>query len=226
MIHLKEALNGGLLPDGYYALSEQHAGARIAAVLTLQAPESEFEAGRSGGSGALALADAPPRVARKIVADEWSAYRLARRTLVVRHVHGHRIVALVEILSAGNKDRAATVAEFVEKVRDAQRMGCHVLVIDLFPAGPHDPRGIHEAIWEEFGEPSDGPASAGERVLVSYLATKMPEAYLQEAILNAELPEMPLFIDIGLYVPAPLELTYMQAYRGMPAYWRGVIEAA
>jgi hypothetical protein len=101
-----------------------------------------------------------------------------------------------------------------------------VLVIDLFPAGPHDPRGIHEAIWEEFGEPSDGPASAGERVLVSYLATKMPEAYLQEAILNAELPEMPLFIDIGLYVPAPLELTYMQAYRGMPAYWRGVIEAA
>jgi hypothetical protein len=34
--HLKEALNGGLLPEGYYALSERHAGRSIAGILTLQ----------------------------------------------------------------------------------------------------------------------------------------------------------------------------------------------
>jgi len=38
IIHLKEALNGGLLPDGYYAMSEQYGGAVIADVMTLQAP--------------------------------------------------------------------------------------------------------------------------------------------------------------------------------------------
>lgn len=31
--HLKEALNGGLLPEGYYALSEQHVGRVITDIL-------------------------------------------------------------------------------------------------------------------------------------------------------------------------------------------------
>ena len=33
--HLSEVLNGGLLPSGYYAMSEQHGGHFIADVLTL-----------------------------------------------------------------------------------------------------------------------------------------------------------------------------------------------
>src|SRR3954451_3245538 len=33
--HLMEAMNGGLLPDGYYALSEQHAGVKIPDIITL-----------------------------------------------------------------------------------------------------------------------------------------------------------------------------------------------
>lgn len=33
--HPKEAMNGGLPPDGYYALAEQHLGGNIADVLTL-----------------------------------------------------------------------------------------------------------------------------------------------------------------------------------------------
>jgi hypothetical protein len=37
--HLKEALNGGVLPAGYYAMSEQWAGRSVADVLTLEAPE-------------------------------------------------------------------------------------------------------------------------------------------------------------------------------------------
>jgi hypothetical protein len=27
--------------------------------------------------------------------------------------------------------------------------GYHLLIIDLFPPGPRDPHGIHEAIWSE-----------------------------------------------------------------------------
>jgi hypothetical protein len=33
--HLKESLNNGLLPEGYYAQSEPHAGRTIADILTL-----------------------------------------------------------------------------------------------------------------------------------------------------------------------------------------------
>jgi hypothetical protein len=38
IIHLKESLNEGVLPDGYYAIAEQHARDRIPDVLKLRAP--------------------------------------------------------------------------------------------------------------------------------------------------------------------------------------------
>ena len=38
------------------------------------------------------------------------------------------------------------------------------------------------------------------------------------------LPEMPLFLTPEVYVQVPLEPTYQQAWDGMPAYWREVIE--
>src|SRR3989442_1272689 len=38
-----------------------------------------------------------------------------RRPLAIRHVSGHRLVALPEIVPPGNKDRARHVAEFANK---------------------------------------------------------------------------------------------------------------
>lgn len=45
--HLSEALNGGVLPSGYYALPEQHLGRSIADVLTLHAATSRAVRPRS-----------------------------------------------------------------------------------------------------------------------------------------------------------------------------------
>lgn len=36
--------------------------------------------------------------------------------------------------------------------------------------------------------------------------------------------EMPLFVRPDRYVNVPLEPTYQAAYRGMPAFWRAVLE--
>lgn len=38
------------------------------------------------------------------------------------------------------------------------------------------------------------------------------------------LPEMPLFLRRDRYINAPLESTYQAAWRGMPAFWRDVLE--
>lgn len=35
---------------------------------------------------------------------------------------------------------------------------------------------------------------------------------------------MPLFLYPERYINVPLEPTYLVAYQGMPAFWRGVIE--
>src|SRR5436309_2164354 len=111
IIHLKETLNGGLLPEGFYALAEQHAGRMITDVLTLQVGEPEPNGPPTAGPAAVATA--PPRVSRKVVASPNAAYRAARRTVAIRHVSGHRLVALLEIVSPANKDRPASVADFV-----------------------------------------------------------------------------------------------------------------
>jgi hypothetical protein len=220
--HLKEALNGGMLPEGYYAMAEQHAGRMIPDVLTLQFGETRPIAPRD--LGPVGVAEAPPRVSRKMVASPNAAYRTARRTLAVRHVSEHRLVALVEILSPANKDRRTSVNDFVAKARSALQLGCHLLLIDLSPPGSSDPHGIHGAIWEffdprDYAPPADKPLS-----LVSYVALPIPEAYIEHVGVGDVLPDMALFLEPDWYVNVPLEATYQAAWRGFPAYWRGVLE--
>src|SRR5438445_1281081 len=88
---IQKALNGGLLPEGYYALAEQHAGRAIADVLTLHAsPASAPPLPLPPATGGTAVAEAPPRVRRKQTIEPAALAR--RRTLAIRHVSGHRLV--------------------------------------------------------------------------------------------------------------------------------------
>ncbi|MCH8924242.1 MAG: hypothetical protein IIA67_13975, partial [Planctomycetes bacterium] len=57
-----------------------------------------------------------------------------------------------------------------------------------------------------------------------YAAAGRIEVYLEHLAVGASLPEMPLFLRPDRYVNAPLEATYQAAYRGMPAFWREVLE--
>ncbi len=101
---LRSTLNDGLLPQGYYALVEQHAGRAIADILTLHArPEPSEPAWSPPDTGGIAVAEAPPRVRRKHTLEPAALAR--RRSLAIRHVSGHRLIALLEIVSPANKDR-------------------------------------------------------------------------------------------------------------------------
>lgn len=213
--HLKEALNAGLLPDGYYALGEQHAGRVIADVYARFSPPSD--------AGGVAVADAPPQVGRKMVAGENATYRSLRRTVAIRHGSGRRLVALVEIVSPANKDRLRSVEEFVEKATGVIRAGCHITMVDLFDPSDHDPQGMHGLIWqyfdlEDYLLPSEQPLT-----LASYCAADVPEAYLTHVAIGDRIPEMPLFLREGHYVNLPLTATYDAAFRGVPQYWQSVL---
>jgi hypothetical protein len=131
---LQAALNGGLLPAGYYAMAEQHAGAAIPDFLTLHTSPPGGLPRHPRGSGVATVTKTKPRVQRKLVAR--AAPRARRRTLAVRHVSGHQIVALLDIVSQANKDRRRSVTEFVNKVVAAIPFGIHTSVVDLFPPRP------------------------------------------------------------------------------------------
>ena len=221
IIHLKESLNEELLPYGYYAQAEQHTGRRtIADVLTLQLGDPNPM--RSTQGGPVALADAPPNVSRKTVVRPPTSFRLAQRTLVVRRNCDHRIVALLEIVSPGNNDRPRSVSDFADKVYDALENGCHLVVIDLLPPGPHDPQEMHFAVWDKFDAEHEEPPPPADRPLsvASYVSIPFPEASYEPLAVGDVLPPMPLFLDPDWYVKTPLEATYQAAFRGMPAFCR------
>lgn len=225
---LQEALNAGRFPADYYSLAEQHAmeededAARwIGDLLTLHAgPPVSDVTPLPAAQGGVALADAPPKVRhRATLAPD---YRNQRRTLAIRHVSGHRLVAVVEMVSPANKDRLGNGERFVSKIEAFLDAGVHVLLVDLFPPGACDPRGMHGAMgqWiDRAGEacplPADEPLS-----LVSYRSVETPEAFVEHLAVGRSLPDMPLFFDAGRYVNVPLETTYNAAFAAMPQFWR------
>ncbi len=127
---LSNALNEGILPTGYFAMVEQRVGGPISDVLALElakgAEESEDDVG-----GGLGVALAPPKaqVTRRADVEVYAGHA---NQITVRHRHG-RVVALVEIVSPGNKHSTAAFRAFVEKSADLIQQGVHMLVIDLFP---------------------------------------------------------------------------------------------
>ncbi len=226
---LQDQLNDGILPKGYYALAEQHAGRLIPDVLTLKVGDvATKDAGpptiSDAESGGTAVADAPPKTRRQHSVE--SSAKGRRRTLAIRHVTGHRLVALLEIISPSNKDRAVSVKDFVTKVVTALEYGIHVLFVDLFPPGHHDPHGIHNEIVQRLEEPDKAYELPADEplTLASYAAGPVIDMYIEHLAVGAVLPEMPLFFLEGRYVNAPLQSTYLQAYHSMPAFWRDVLD--
>jgi hypothetical protein len=105
-------------------------------------------------------------------------------------------------------------------------MGVHLLLVDLFPPGRHDPHGMHGVIrqrLDQSDEPYELPAEE-PLTLASYAAGPEVEIYLEHVAVSAVLPEMPLFLHRERYINVPLESTYQAAYRGVPAFWREVLE--
>ncbi|MBY0521756.1 MAG: DUF4058 family protein [Gemmataceae bacterium] len=222
---ISRALNRGLLPADYYALPEQIAGGLGPDVLTLRRPggkgtHPEIEP----PGGGLALAVAPPRV-RIRMRSEANQYAAKAKAVTVRHVSNHQIVAMVEIISPGNKNNQNGLNAFVRKAHEALAAGIHLLLVDLFPPGPRDPQGIHRAVWgddcgADYALPAEKPLTC-----VAYVGGAGAEAFIEPVAVGDALPEMPLFLTPDLYVLVPLELSYQPAWEGMPAYWRDMLTA-
>lgn len=222
MPEIKRVLNGGRLPEGYYALVEQVAGSRWPDVLTLQAPARDDPL-RTEPSGGLALIDAPPQVEFHFKA-EGDVYAAKASAVVIRHVSGHRVVAVVEIMSPGNKNSRSALDDFVGKALEMLKGGIHLLLVDLFPPTARDPEGIHKAIWDELRDQEFALPLGKPLTLAAYTAGISPEAFVQPAAVGGTLCDMPLFLSPGVYVPVPLEATYQATWETMPAYWREVLE--
>lgn len=225
-VALRNALNGGVLPAEYFALVEQRIAGPIADVLTLRGlPLTGGKPGAFGDDdgGGLAVATAPPR-ADVTQSSDAKVYAARANRVTVRHRHGE-VVAVVEVVSPGNKASQSAFRTFVEKSADLVEQGVHLMVIDLFPPGPRDPGGVHRAIWDELGEAAPDLPSGRDRAVASYDAGADDRtAYLNFVAVGDPLPDAPLFLRPGVYVPAPLESSYQTTWGQFPAALRGLLD--
>ncbi|MGL4422938.1 MAG: DUF4058 family protein [Gemmataceae bacterium] len=252
-------LNQQLLPDDYFAMVDQHTGGPVPDVVTLTTsppppPPNGFGHGNGYGNGtgttessssggtatatatrtasATAQATRPSPSAQFIERMEYDHYVQRANRIVIRHRHG-RVVAIIEILSPGNKHSAAAFQQFLRKSVAVLEQRVNFLIVDCFPPGTHDPLGIHPAIWQEIGgakaleetvwndglEPPprfrlDPPK---DRLIASYtIEFDVPVAYLEPVAIGEALPSIPLFLTENLYVDTPLEATYQESWAAVP----------
>jgi Protein of unknown function (DUF4058) len=216
---LGQALNGGLLPEVYYALPEQVAAGFGPDVLALQTQVPE-----SPGGGGIATRPRPQTQFTAETATEF--YRRKKSSIVVRHVSGDHIVAVLEIVSPGNKSTRDGLRAFVNKACEFIEHRVHLLLIDPFPPIKRDPDGIHAVIW---GEVVDEPfllPQGKPLTLVAYECGLVTRAYIEPVAVGDRLLDMPLYLEPDSYVPIPLESTYMTAFNAMPKRWRVVLQPA
>ena len=217
--NIAAALNTGLLPPDYFALSEQKAGGPEPDVVTLKLPAKPGVGSRPAGT---AVADAPPNVRFKAESETANYARRADR-LTVRNEDGD-VVAIIEIVSPGNKDSKNALRQFTRKAVQYLHAGINLLIVDLFPPSRRDPQGIHKAIWdrirdEPFELPADKPLT-----LAAYTNGSAITAYVEPVAVGDVLSDMPIFLTPDRYVPCPLEATYQTTWGVFPAALKGELE--
>ncbi len=204
-------LNQGRLPEGCYAIGEVYANNVEPDVLAVE--DRPPEAGRfnqqpSNGFG-VALLETPPKTRFDWEA-ETESYLDRKDLIAVRSVDGI-LVAVIEIVSAGNKSSQARFRKFLTKTMDFLDQGIHVLVIDLFPPTPRDPQGIHKPL-----------------TLASYRATSegsVARAVVEPIAVGDPLRAMPLFLCPDRYINVELEQTYQSAWEVYPAPLKPKVES-
>ncbi len=124
---IADALNETLLPEGYFAEEHAQLGPWVE-IDVATFTDSESTGHRAGGTATL-----PPRVwvppAPAMVAP--AAFPDAFEVLVFENEGGARLVAAIELVSPGNKDRTAHRQAFVVECASYLCRGISLIVIDI-----------------------------------------------------------------------------------------------
>jgi hypothetical protein len=207
------ALNRGLLPKGVFAMVEKYSGAVEADVLALETRPG-FHPDRFEARGGAALLTEPPKARFVSKTAEESSY--AARANVVSIRRGDATIAMIEVVSPGNKSSVLATRQFVEKSVKVLSRGVHLLVVDLFPPTSRDPEGLHGVIWGQLGDDSFVIPADKQLTFASYVAGEPITAYVDPAAVEDDLPDMPLFLDSKTYIRVPLNSTYEDTWRQCP----------
>jgi hypothetical protein len=207
------------LPPRYTAEPRVHLGASFEIdVCAYDKDESAaFAPGTSGGAGGAGVATAtwaPPRPTFDVVTDlpDQDAYEV-RVYDTKRH---RRLVAAVEIVSPGNKDRPENRRAFVTKCAALLLQGVAVAIIDLVTIRQFN---LYGDLLELIGQTDHALAPEPPSVYAAACRWTHPggewhfEAWNHAMALGQPLPTLPLWLADEVAVPLELEASYEETCR-------------
>lgn len=219
VVAVADALNDGVLPPGFVALTEHKADSFIADVAAFRSEPLESIDWKSeaylpaGGTMTQTL----PSLSRR---------PKERRVVVIEEHKG--VVAAVELVSPTNKRSRKRVRQFAEKTVGLLEVGVHVAIADVFPPRATNPGGLHPEVAKvlRMHKPAALPPAETPYSFLAYRSEDRPVAYLKYCGLGQVLPSVPLFLRGGLVVDVPFEQSYSAAFARLPQYTKNFLEPA
>jgi hypothetical protein len=212
--HLAEALND-LLPPQFIATELRHAGTHLEIdVATFSRPHTAPQPPRTNGAGVATLAPvwappAPVQTMPAIFPDTFEVRVISTRA-------GRILVAAIELVSPGNKDRPEERTAFAAKCASYLHTGVSLIVMDIVTDRHFN---LHNELMRLMNaDPNFQMAADAHLYAVAYrpvLREERPEIDLWPTTLQLgdALPLLPLRLTDDLFVPVDFETTYQETCR-------------
>jgi Protein of unknown function (DUF4058) len=208
-IEIMGTLNRSVLPPGCLAEAQVHVGSRVEVDVAAFTRETAPSSGPSGvnGSGVAAVTwavSAPPLVMPAIFPDEIEVQ-------VFHMSGGATLVAAIELVSPGNKDRPEARRAFAAKCLSYLQLGIGLVIVDIVSGRLAN---LHNELIHLMEQPA-GYAMPGAPALyaVAYRPSRREtgdhiELWPIPLAIGRPLPVMPLALRGVATVPVDLEATY------------------
>ncbi len=205
---IARTLNRRILPEPYFAAPNVQFGPRVEIDVGTFEQSGEQSGASEQASAAPMLATEPATAVIPVVFPD------TVEVLIVRQEGGPQVVAAIELVSPGNKDRLATRRAFVAKMSSYLQQGIALSVVDLVTTcSAH----LHNE-WIEWMQAQTGVMeNVADRPLYanSYRAVRRGERdeiemWLHPLRVGEPLPSLVLFLRGDTWIEIPLEVTYVE----------------
>jgi hypothetical protein len=206
---IMRTLNRRVLPPGCFAAAQVHVGSRVEIdVATFEEGQGQSAGEMGGNGGGVAVQTwAPPATSLIMPA----IFPDAIEVQVFRRTGGAMLVAAIELISPGNKDRPEARRAFTAKCASYLQQGIGLIIVDVVTerqANLHDELIRFLDQPDRFEFPDDAPLYA-----VAYRPGRRPagdqiEMWLNPLVVGQPLSILPLALRGVATVPVDLETTY------------------
>ena len=213
-VEIKRTLNRRILPPGYFAEAQVHVGTFLEVdVATFEQGSSEHEPVSGNGGVAVAVETWAPPVTTLVMP---AVFPDDIEVQVYSTSGGTNLVAAIELIGPGNKDRRETRRAFAAKCASYLQRGIGLVIVDVVTERLAN---LHNELIDLLEQPETF-RFADETLL--YAASYRPsrrttgdqiEMWLNPLGVGQTLPTVPLALRGAATVPVDLEATYTEALR-------------